>query len=511
MTTTRRTALSAIAAFALALLLTSCKPEPELTPEFRDFLTTRVATAAISESGGGYRFTLDNGRLNVTDESGGEVWTTPPDWFVSAFQVGDIDCDGITDVAFTLWKSYRFGSEFPSRMTNDDATVRCHLYVYSVNGGRVKSMWCSSSLPRAIYSLELNSDGVRSPEDSGVLLVTREGEYSPDFREGASDEYTYAWSAFGFRPVESSDREISVAVVGDLMCHTAQIHSAWTHGGDHYDFNHAFTALTPLISAADFAVGNLETTLVQPGKLVSDYPRFAAPREFAEAIRDAGFDFVSTANNHALDFGIAGLEHTLRELDALGLAHSGTYAAQIDSESVAIVKVNGIALAFIVCTESLNGNEPDAPWRVDSLDSVSARIAQALELGADAIIVLPHMGVEYELETRRRYKDAAQAWLDAGADAVLASHPHIVQSMEFITIRDSHGAERRGFAAYSLGNFISSQRGEQRDVGCVVTLRFSKTDGERARLIAVELQRTRVRFQDDGIAVTLDGERYTLE
>jgi poly-gamma-glutamate synthesis protein (capsule biosynthesis protein) len=82
----------------------------------------------------------------------------------------------------------------------------------------------------------------------------------------------------------------------------------------------------------------------------------------------------------------------------------------------------------------------------------------------------------------------------AGADIVLASHPHVLQPVEFVTVTDADGTERRCFIAYSLGNFVSSQRTAPRDYGMIVNLNFSKTDGGKAALDSVGLTPVWVKF-----------------
>jgi hypothetical protein len=83
-------------------------------------------------------------------------------------------------------------------MTNEDAAVRCHLFVYSIKDDRVKPLWCSSNLPRPIYDFTLDTGGEQTPVLSGVRLVTQEGTYTEDYSKTASAEYIYAWSGFGF-------------------------------------------------------------------------------------------------------------------------------------------------------------------------------------------------------------------------------------------------------------------------------------------------------------------------
>jgi hypothetical protein len=177
------------------------------TAEYRAFLDARETAGAdlarTEVDADGYRFTLENGRLRIVGPENTEIWRSEEDRYVDSFRLGDVNRDGILDFAFVVWKSYSFGAEHPARMSNEDAAVRCHLFVYSVKDDKVKPLWCSSNLPRPIYAFELDADGERTPVLSGVRLITREGTYTEDYGKTVSSEYTYAWSAWGFSPVRA--------------------------------------------------------------------------------------------------------------------------------------------------------------------------------------------------------------------------------------------------------------------------------------------------------------------
>jgi len=471
-----------------------------LTDEYRAFVAARETDNAgvVQDVSEGYQFTLENGRLSVVGTDNAEVWRSKNEWYVDSFKIGDVNRDGITDFAFVVWKSYSFGSEHPARMKNDDTAVRCHLFVYSVNDDRVKALWCSSNLPRPIYSFDLYADGEQTPALSGVRLLTQEGNYTEDYSKTISSEYEYEWNSWGFSPTAKPPvYSATIAFVGDLMCHQAQNQDALSKGGgEAYDYSYAFKYISPFITAADYAVGNLETTIIPNGSKPSDFPAFGVPIAFAEAIKSAGFDLVTTANNHALDFGKEGLAHTLKALEDVGLEHTGTYVTEADSQKITLINVNGIKFAILSYTYSINGNPTpkDMPWCVNRADNIKEIIAQAKELNPDVIVVMPHMGMEYETAARQIFKDEAYSLFQAGADVVLASHPHVLQQMEFLTITDDDGTERTCLAAYSLGNFISSQRAAPCDYGMIANLRFKKDDSGKATIDSVDLVPVWVKF-----------------
>ena len=115
--------------------------------------------------------------------------------------------------------------------------------------------------------------------------------------------------------------EVSLLFAGDAMQHQAQIASARTSEG--YDYSGCFELIAPEVSAADYAVVNLEAPT--GGAPYTGYPCFSAPDEFPAALQQAGFDLFLTANNHCLDRQSRGARRTLQRLDTLGVDHIGTY------------------------------------------------------------------------------------------------------------------------------------------------------------------------------------------
>jgi hypothetical protein len=189
-------------------LLMSCADNKtqtdDFTTEYRAFVAIRGtdSTDIVRETSDDYQFVLESGRLSIFDTDDAEVWCSKDEWYVDSFRIGDVNCDGIRDFTFVVWKSYSFGVNHPARIVNEDTAVRCHLFVYSIKDDRVKALWGSSNLPKPIYSFELNSGGEQTPTLSGVRLVTQEGTYTENYSRTTSIEYLYEWDGWGFSPVE---------------------------------------------------------------------------------------------------------------------------------------------------------------------------------------------------------------------------------------------------------------------------------------------------------------------
>lgn len=298
----------------------------------------------------------------------------------------------------------------------------------------------------------------------------------------------------------STRKEAVLVAVGDLMVHGDQLRGAYdaeTHG---YDFSRSFDQIRADISAGDLAIGNLETVLAGEEPGYSDYPQFNTPDSFAQALKTAGFDFLTTANNHCMDRGEAGLLRTLEVLDRLGLNHTGTFSSHANGSAVAIQEVNGIRIALVSFTYGTNDIPVPAnkPYLVNLInrDTILAAINGAKAQNADWIIALPHMGVEYDPVPREPFQELAEFMIANGADMVLASHPHVLQPMEVKTIVDPDGSKREAFVVYSLGNFLSSQREELREAGMVLRLHIAKEDGGHVQLERVAFLPTWVQFRD---------------
>ena len=271
--------------------------------------------------------------------------------------------------------------------------------------------------------------------------------------------------------------DATLTFTGDIMCHSYQYNEAYDASTGTYDFSHNLTDMKKYFDEADLVVGNLETVFAGADVGISDYPCFNSPDAFADAIADAGFDVLTTANNHSMDKRMDGVLRTLDVLDERGIEHIGTYRSAEERENILIRDVNGIKIAFLSYTYGTNGIPVPESWLVNPLDEelIKSDIARAKALEPDMIVVLPHMGNEYEEYVRDTFKNWAHMMLEAGADIVVASHPHVLQPMETVELADDDGGTRTGFIMYSMGNFISSQTTPPRNASILLNIDIEKT------------------------------------
>ena len=279
----------------------------------------------------------------------------------------------------------------------------------------------------------------------------------------------------------------TLTVAGDAMSHTPQISDAYVAETGAYDYAPMIRYAKPWVEAADLAIANLETTFAG-GPNYSGYPTFNTPDALGYALADAGFDLVSTTNNHCLDKGFSGLERTLDVLDEIGLPHVGTYRTREERDAnhgIVVADCGGISIAVLAYTYGTNGIPVPSgkEWSVNLFNTdyttnmsnfdaalVEADMAAARELGCDLIAVIMHWGIEYQLKENSYQDRLAETLIDWGADLVLGGHPHVLQPYEFLTT----GAGNTGFVCYSLGNFISSQVYEYTDTTVLLNLELKK-------------------------------------
>ena len=257
---------------------------------------------------------------------------------------------------------------------------------------------------------------------------------------------------------EEKTETITLIAGGDLMAHMGQTEYAYNKGGGHYDYSDSFKYISDFIKDADIAIANYETT-TNPNLAYVGFPRFNTPKAYLEAINNAGFDVLTTANNHSLDTGLEGVKTTIEAMEDLGLNYVGTRKEGDDTRFI-IEKVNDINIAFLSYTYGCNGIEDlvQAREEVEEVNylhdqEIKKDIEDAKDQGADFVVVYPHWGIEYQSQADPSQIELGRKMIDWGADLVIGNHPHVVQPYEEYESPDG----RKGFIAYACGNFISIQ------------------------------------------------------
>lgn len=250
---------------------------------------------------------------------------------------------------------------------------------------------------------------------------------------------------------------MTVAFTGDIMMGTTYPDSIHGSGLPADDGKHIFDDVKEIISAADFAGGNLEGSFLEgpghrrPMTNPKTYFIFRMPPKYVNNLLDAGYDFVGIANNHINDFGEPGRESTMKTLRDAGLAHAGLKGKC----ETAFVERNGVVYGVAQVGHGMNNVD------VNDIEEVK-RVVGDLRKKADIVILSFHGGAEgsahthvpgkleyYVGEQRGNVKEMAHAAIDAGADVVFGHGPHVVRAAELY---------KDHIIFYSLGNFCTPYR-----------------------------------------------------
>lgn len=283
-------------------------------------------------------------------------------------------------------------------------------------------------------------------------------------------------------PTEAAPELLSTATVlstGDMLMHIGVINSGKQEDGS-YNFDSIFRYVKSYTQAADFSVANLETTLcgTDNGYSYSGNPRFNCPDAIVDSLKDAGFDLLLTANNHAADTDLVGYKRTLNTVRDKGLDTLGTYLSA-DERKWTIEEVNGIKIGMVCYTYSEGFSQRGYPvlnyhevaengilnyFTYDKLPEFYTQLQGYLDemkaAGAETTMVYLHWGEEYKWKTgegpNANQTAMAQKLCDMGVDVIVGGHPHVVQPVDLLT--SSADPEHRTIVLYSMGNAVSNQR-----------------------------------------------------
>ena len=257
-----------------------------------------------------------------------------------------------------------------------------------------------------------------------------------------------------------TEQETSARIManGDLLYHDIIYISAKKADGT-YDFHENFEYVKPWLKQADLVLGDFEGT-VNKDHYLAGYPLFNAPGEVMDAIKDAGYQVLDLAHNHILDSQIEGVVSTADAIEKAGITPIGVYTHEPrDKAPIVIKEVNGIKVALLAYSYGFNGieqsiSQEDYNRYLSDLDEdkMKAEIERA-EKEADITIIMPQMGVEYQIEPTEEQKKLYHKMIDWGADIIFGGHPHVVEPAETV---EKNGDKK--LIIYSMGNFISNQR-----------------------------------------------------
>ncbi len=414
--------------------------------------------------------------------------------------------------------------------------------------GRPAARWLQTSLPMksprwsklALICLPVlalgashwsaQKDGLRKPAEVEMMMNPEAHsleEMDSDERDFLLPEEARSNTASGaaassegihFSRACESGKRLTIAAVGDVLLHSPLAKQGLA---DRDGFASLWSGVSTLLSQADVTYANLEGPVAgaigkegkpvrDPGRVFDDvaYTSYSMFNYHPSLIKDlitSGIDVVSTANNHAMDRKALGADRTIENLKGAGLPFSGTRLSNGQGSWFTTTSSNGFTLAWVACTFSTNGIA-DTNAQVfkcyeqkDELISLVKQLSKNSQI--DAVIVTPHWGIEYETLPRAQEKTLAHTLLDAGATAILGSHPHVLQPMEKYKTQDG----REAFIIYSLGNFVSGQKQLAKRTAALVYLGLTRGESGKVFVNGVRYVPTEMSYGAKMNLVPRDG------
>lgn len=285
----------------------------------------------------------------------------------------------------------------------------------------------------------------------------------------------------------TSATELVIQAAGDVM-----LGGRWEAQMARDGYLYPFERIAPELKKADLTLVNLEAPLTARGSEFRDKKyRFRVNPVAATALKKAGITAVTLANNHSMDYGVQGLLDTLQQLDKAGIGHVGAGENLAAARKPVIYDLHGTKVALLGYSLTLPQEFWAAAKRAGTAPLMEKTIKEDISAArkqASIVVVAVHWGEEAKTRLRDYQPRLGRMMIDAGADAVIGHHPHILQGIE---------RYKRGIIFYSLGNFTFAQKSRIAERTLLVRLHF---DGDHR---SAELVPINIRYQETGFQPTL--------
>ena len=416
------------------------------------------AAAALSGSA------AQTARVTPSQENMGTIlWKSPAHLRVQDFLFCDIDSDGLPELLLLCWYLGEPALWDSGQPVIAGRQWTQHIYIYKPDKGTMHDHWLASRIMQNIAFWE----------------------YDPELRlclTGADSGVTrWDWHGWGLKYFADGYPEVKFLVSGDNLIHQGILEEGQRKGGFEFLYEH----IAPELQKADIAVLGQETIFVKPFSGYSGYPLFRTPVYVGEAALNAGFNAAACATNHALDAGTEGINTTAEFYESRGIPYLGIRPSLSRTQAAApdaglpyhLFEKNRVRIAMFNYTYGTNVGNPEKlrPGAVHVLTDRETVLRELSEgrNAADAVIVLVHWGTEYSPSPDAFQREWAEVFLEGGADAVIGSHPHVLQPVELLTAPDG----RQVPVYWSLGNLVSRQDQPERVVGGLAELTVRRVPG----------------------------------
>jgi len=238
--------------------------------------------------------------------------------------------------------------------------------------------------------------------------------------------------------------------VGDIMLDRG-VEAKVRENGSNWQW--PFLEIEDELEKADILFGNLESPISDKGVKVGSIYSFRADPGSIEGLASSGFDVLSMANNHMLDYQSTAFEDTMDALNEAGIQYVGAGRDKKEAFGLKIVESNGNKIGFLAYTnlgpEAWKAEKgAGMAWLGEDYEDLLQDAVKRAKKMVDVLAVSVHAGIEYSKEPDRFQVEFSKICIENGADLVIGHHPHVTQKVE---------AYKEGFIAYSLGNFVFDQ------------------------------------------------------
>lgn len=287
-------------------------------------------------------------------------------------------------------------------------------------------------------------------------------------------------------PTATSSNDFVVSAVGDIMLDAS---SRPIISGMGYDY--PYVKVRQFFKDSQIIFGNLEGPLTNRGTPENDkkFVFHSPPDKVSAALKNAGFNVVSLANNHTLDYGAEGLAQTVETLDAIGIQHAGAGANLAAARKPAMLQVNGQRVAILAYSITLPDNFYAETNKAGTAFAHEEQVQEdiiAARKQADVVLVSFHWGQEGKTVLREYQTRIGHLAIDSGASVVIGHHPHILQGIE---------RYKDGLILYSLGNFTFGSYSSHSTRSAVAQLHFHNGRLQQLQMFPINVNNFEVQFQ----------------
>ncbi len=330
-----------------------------------------------------------------------------------------------------------------------------------------------------------------SIDPSGDPAAGSPADPSTDPSADSSDEPSSDPSRAGENPdrhmegnasVQDAERTLEIDVIGDVMMDSHIADYIRTYGAEY-----PWTDVAPILKQADLAVANLETSVSTRG--ATKKPEgfgFRSDPSTLQGLEFGSIDLVSLANNHSLDYGEDALVDTMKHLDDRGIRHAGAGKNLEEAEQMITMERNGLTIGFLSYTSIIPWKSwiagKDSPGLAALTKESEERLLDNIGKSSDKcdlLIVLLHWGREYHDQPESWQRTFARQMVDHGADAVIGTHPHVLQGIELYKNKP---------ILYSIGNFIFLKKDDHAGETAVFRLTFNREGFQQGTVLPVYIQ-----------------------